>query len=183
MSVRPVVPRLRSAAAALAVAALALAACDTTAPPADPCAGLVPDVQPRIEWGEGVDGVRVGDTEADVLATLGEPDLRPWIDLHKTGRTFLWRSGPLAGLMVVPLHRPDGTETVGLFFLEAPYSGRTAAGIGLGSTRTAVECAYGLTDTTGGAWSRFDAGGIAHYFAFRADTVSTLALYDTAYFE
>lgn len=96
---------------------------------------------------EGVDGVRFGDTFAEVRRTLGPPTSDGYLD----GNLRSWfhnyyNSGPHAGLMVgfyLEFGPPDSLVPVDAFALYPPFQGKTAEGIGIGSTTAELRHSWG----------------------------------------
>ena len=165
---------------ALGIVAVACSACDS--PVAARC-GTTPVVEPRIEWGIGADGVRMGDTEEAVLGQLGEPDGDRFIDWYGTSHGFLWDEGPHAGVQVTFVWRPDTTRDVGLIELVPPYLGQTEEGVGIGSTRAEVECVYGPSQRTAATDNYYTEGEVLHWLIFEADTVAAIWMFDQAFIE
>ena len=104
--------------------------------PAPPTAGLrtAPQPQAAIVPGRSVAGVRLGATADEVRAVLGAP-----------AQVYPMLEYPALGLYV----RMDEGRVDGFFLLGrlhegwATYRGTTPEGVAIGSTRTAVEAAYG----------------------------------------
>ncbi len=76
------------------VLSVACAACDSVL--AVRC-GTTPVAEPRIAWGAGADGVRMGDTEEAVCSNLGEPDGDYFVDWYGTSHGLSWDEGPTPG--------------------------------------------------------------------------------------
>ena len=161
---------------ALLVVAAMLAACDSGAVVTSSCAGRPAPDDVRIVWGTGAEGVRFGDTEGEVRARLGEPDGLYYIDLAPSTHGLRWEEGPHAGFRATFFRRDDGPDTVGIVWLVEPFAGRTAEGVGIGSTRAEVECSFGEPDRRFGDGDVYvyesDSG--YHDLAFEADTLRSL---------
>lgn len=160
--------------------ALGLTACDSQTQPvgAPDCEPALASTVARIVWGEGADGVEIGDSEAAVRSTLGEPDGTALIDVPTAEAGLSWANGPHAGVTVVFVSRPDGPADAGVVRLDRPYTGRAASGVGIGATRAEVACAYGPAAQGSESLVRYDAGDVAHLVAFAADTVRSIEMWD-----
>jgi hypothetical protein len=100
----------------------------------------------RIIPSKGVDGIEFGYTAKDVVSLLGETEYGSDID----GITRSWISknyiqGKYAGLYVVFINKAGNDQygPVDFFVIDPPYSGKTAEGIGIGSTVEDVNSIYG----------------------------------------
>ncbi|GAB5518348.1 MAG: hypothetical protein RhofKO_05990 [Rhodothermales bacterium] len=116
----------------------------------------------------GVQGIHFGDTWADTLKRLGEPDLKTRGDGMRAWINLWYRTGEYAGLKYQFIHDQDDYESSVLDYvvIKAPYSGQTPEGIGIGATTEQVEAAYGEPD-----WSNFHPVG---YPASPGDTTYVL---------
>lgn len=96
---------------------------------------------------EGVDGVRFGDTLAEVRRKLGPPTTVGYIDgSFRSWYHNYYQSGPHAGLRIaffVGFGEPDSLIPADLFAVLPPFQGKTAEGIGIGSTTEELRNAWG----------------------------------------
>ena len=130
-------------AALLVAVGGAVAACDG--------GGAVVQPTPRVAWEGRVDGVRLGDARSDVLRLLGPPRSRTFdevVGCLPFGDYYV--DGESAGLAVHYARTERDSFVVAMFelrrnaFVESGrYTGRSAEGIGLGSTRRDVEAVFG----------------------------------------
>lgn len=172
-----------------AVAAGGVGACDGGPAITSPCAGIAPEAAPRVVWDAGAEGVRMGDTREDVEARLGPPDGVGYVDWARTQEVLRWSETEPVGFAAVIVRRDDRPNDVGVLFLNAlrslsggaDYAGRTAEGVGIGSTRREVACAYGPLDTTDVV--TVDAGPLVNVLVFRADTLAEVTMIDRAWME
>jgi hypothetical protein len=105
--------------------------------------------------GISMDGVKIGDTEETVVATLGKPDVYGFADgAHRAWRLFAYIEGLHAGLSIYFIRDSGGYGPVDEIWAGTshssgiPYSGKTQEGIGLGSTLKDVHNVYGLPDSS-----------------------------------
>ena len=113
--------------------------------------GAVVQPMPRVAWEGRVDGVSFGATQAEVRSTLGTPGGQTYDEVFGClPIADLYVDGEEAGLAVHYTRAPSGSLVAAMFelgtsrYLELRrYSGRSAEGIGLGSTRREVERAFG----------------------------------------
>ncbi len=103
----------------------------------------------------GLGRIGIGDTYAETIAKLGRGD-------RSTGmaqRSYEWRLAGGVELTVWftntnldsdddPPNDVDGTDRILWIAVGGTFAGRTAGGIGIGSTRAAVEMAYGASPRT-----------------------------------
>ena len=95
----------------------------------------------------GVDGVKFGDTIIDIRRILGDPQ----VISHLDGNLRSWygagyEDGEHAGVFVYAINEvglPDTLAPVDLYAVRAPFPGKTARGIGVGSSAAEVFHAYG----------------------------------------
>ncbi len=100
-------------------------------PPEEP-----PMEDPRIVFGETIDGILIGDDTTAVIEKAGIPDEIQRGDF--AGVAFLYNEGDYAGLVVTIATETEdnnGVQGVGAW---PPYVGKSKEGIGLGSTRSEV---------------------------------------------
>jgi hypothetical protein len=104
--------------------------------------------------GEGMDGVKLGDTKDSVLAKLGDEYSAVMTDSSfRSWLTYLYDKEPHAGLQIHFIKNSNGAY--GIVDLIAAgtssynnrlYAGKTQDGIGIGSALTDVHNKYGLPD-------------------------------------
>lgn len=100
---------------------------------------------PRV-WPEEatVDGIALGESYRSVIARLGEPTWRDSIIGYPYPyRAIGYYQGPHAGLEIYHQQGSDPSEPAHFFFLRSTYTGKTIAGIGIGSSRAEVRRVYG----------------------------------------
>jgi hypothetical protein len=126
----------------LALAAAAFSGCKDDAPPPGP------DILPGL----GLKEVKIGDTAKDAFDAYG-PTTSTYVESN--GQFIHFIAYQSIGILIVL--EPSGSMTldndtkIRSFSLDAPYSGKTAEDIGLGSTKTDVRTAYGqpnISDAT-----------------------------------
>jgi hypothetical protein len=105
--------------------------------------------------GISIDGVKIGDTEEQVIAKLGKPDVYGYADApHRAWRLYAYIEGLHAGLEIAFIADTGGYGSVDKikagtsYSSEIPYSGKTREGIGIGSIIKDVHNVYGLPDTS-----------------------------------
>ena len=107
--------------------------------------GSADDPEPRIVFGESLEGLRIGDDSTTVVETLGAPDEMAQDDFN--GDIFRYTEGELA-LTEVAVSRDSG---LGLGVIDvrvsAPYGGRTKGGTGVGTPRGEAVAELGEPDT------------------------------------
>lgn len=126
------------------------------AEPGDAGMMLTPDLAPgmHVTFAEG--RVAIGQTFATVKATLGMPAQRTQA---MNNRSYEWNLGGGAEVTIwfandnldsddQPPGEVDDTDTVLWIAVTGTFAGRTANGIGLGSTKTEVETAFGMSPNT-----------------------------------
>jgi hypothetical protein len=109
----------------------------------------------RIIPSKGVDGVKFGDTVKDVVSLLGESDYGGHADgWDRSWVTKTYIKGKYAGLKVYFINKTGNDGPVDIFLMDSLYIGKTAEGIGLGSTVEEVKSAYGNPAKTqpSGSW-------------------------------
>jgi hypothetical protein len=99
--------------------------------------------------GEGIDGVRLGDSRETVLANLGEADLGGIADgLYRAWYSSEYTQGPHAGLSVYFVEMDNRPGPVDLVAVQSPYAGKTREAVGIGSPLALVHKAYGQPQKT-----------------------------------
>jgi hypothetical protein len=110
------------------------------------------DVQPTqvlIVPGEGIAGVRLGDSQSTVESILGKPDFGGIADgLYRAWFSAEYSSGEHSGLAVYFIEVDNRPGPVDLITVRAPYGGRSKEGIGIGSSLVSVHRSYGLPKRT-----------------------------------
>jgi hypothetical protein len=104
--------------------------------------------------GEGMDGVRLGDSKDSVIAKLGKQSSALMTDSsYRSWLTYLYDKEPHTGLQIHFIKNSNGTYgivdliTAGVSSYNGrSYSGKTKDGIGIGSTVKEVHKKYGLPD-------------------------------------
>jgi hypothetical protein len=129
----------------------------------------------RIAWDESVDGVDFGMSASQALAVLGAPDEQLSKDWELNAGGFAYHSGRHAGLTLYLTRRPDRSVAVGEVELRAPYQGTTQHGIGIGSSREALQCAFSRNVQDGWLW--IGAARSAYGFHLRDDRVDAIYIY------
>lgn len=119
----------------------------------------------RLVLGESVDGVGIGSDSLSVRGRLGVP-----AQIQRGNRFVMYRytRAPHAGLSIqFGLDANGSFDGSTSFSLSAPYRGKTAQGVGLGSSRAAVIRALGEPD-----FSNVGTSGLIHdrYESQRART-------------
>ena len=107
--------------------------------------GSADDPEPRIVFGESLEGLRIGDDSTTVVETLGAPDGIAYDDFN--GETYVYSEGEWAHIEVT-ISR-DARLGLGVFDIRvsAPYDGRTAGGTGIGIPRGEAVAELGEPDT------------------------------------
>ena len=99
--------------------------------------------------GEGIDGVRLGDSRATVVERLGKPDLGGIADgFYRAWYSAEYTQGQHAGLSVYFVEVDNQPGPVDELIIQAPHSGKTSKSIGIASPLNAVRRAYGLPEST-----------------------------------
>jgi hypothetical protein len=96
-----------------------------------------PYTPPRIVPGTGMEGVRLGDSRSRVREILGKPDGGGLYDgIINSGTFESWAKGSHAGLSIyydTDFDAPDLVGPVDGINIAAPFAGKTAEGIGIGT--------------------------------------------------
>jgi hypothetical protein len=104
----------------------------------------------RIVLGENIEGVDFGDSKEEVIQKLGEPDYTQPADL--AGERFSYNTdGNIALEFTVSTDPAIGLGVIGMQAYPA-YDGKTADGIGTGSSRSEVIEVLGQPDETHRRW-------------------------------
>jgi hypothetical protein len=145
-------------------------ACDKTVQPGQDIARIIID--------ESIDGVRIGDDSAAVVQKLGPPTS---IVLPRTpSMWFAYDSGAYAGLGLVINYSRSPHPGVASMSVSAPYSGKTADGIGIGVDQAFVLSRLGNpTDTLpsmSGLLVRYFYSTTTFNIGYMNDTVTSLAI-------
>jgi hypothetical protein len=135
----------------------------------------------RIIMGKSIDGVEVGDSVATVVRKLGQPSEIIYGDF--AGFIYNYKQGKFAGLSI--MFADAFNNRVVRVLAEAPYSGTTKDGVGIGTTRAIGRHFLGLPDTNridawwqtfgeGAAGDVYLYGSVAFVFSYVADEVKTI---------
>lgn len=101
--------------------------------------------QARIVFGESIDGIKIGLDTTAVVQQLGRPHEIAIGDFP--GVAYLYTSGKYEGLsLAIWTETMQGVQSVSI---AAPYEGKSADGVGIGSSREAVLQLLGLPDSSG----------------------------------
>lgn len=152
-------------------------ACDAEHEDSSACdSGSVEVAEPRIVFGQSVDGVRMLELPDAVEQKLGPQDFITIPDWCAVDTGYGYDRGLHAGLSVYFLFRMvDDNSAVGWLRVVEPYAGKTVNGIGVGSSRTDVECVYGPTQ--GQNNFHVDTDSVTHLITFEADSVSSIEFF------
>jgi len=143
-------------------------------------------VEARIDPGEGIDGVRFGDSKETVKAKLGIADAGGITDgIYWSWYVYEYQKSIHAGLSVYLLEEPINTAgPVDILTVHEPFSGKTKENIGIGSQVQKVREAYGEQININDNYSS-EKGVYSYIFClqgkrlqidFKADTVSSIGL-------
>lgn len=134
-----------------ALAAAVFPACDKDAP-----AG--PDILP----GQGLKEVKIGEKAKDAIDAYG-PTTTGYVE--KDGQYIHAMNYATLGIVIVlePTNSPtfDNDIKIRSFQLDAPYSGKTAEGFGIGSNKSEVRSTYGQPEVSDGTTDTYVARGIS----------------------
>ena len=163
---------LVNAALPLLALLLLFAACDTQNEPTVCATDLEHPDNPRVVFGEGLDGVRMLELAETVEQKLGPPAYHTIPDWCAVYDGFAYENG----LFIYFLFRMRGdSSAVGWMRAIEPYAGTTPEGVGIGTSREDFECIYG--DTGGERGFTIEDDRIAHVFTFDDDSVSAIQLF------
>lgn len=121
------------------------------------------------------------DSEEVTRSKLGESDAQYFVDWYGTSHGLMWEDGPHAGIRVMFVWRPDTTRDVGWIEMHQPFDGRTADGIGIGSLRSGVECAYGPSEQSETDDKWYTEQQVLHWVQFESDKVTSIWMMDRAF--
>ena len=90
-----------------------------------------------IVLGESIEGVKLGDSEEEVIAKLGEPDQEMYLDLAGRGFMYLSPDENVEFTLTISDDPALGLGVITVFVYPA-YEGKTEHGLGIGSPRSEV---------------------------------------------
>ena len=97
--------------------------------------------------GQGIDGVRLGDSRENVESILGKADYGGIADgLYRAWHSSDYSQGEHAGLSVYYVEIDNSPGPVDLLAVQSPYAGKTKEGIGIRSPLALVHQTYGLPE-------------------------------------